>query len=146
MQGNMDTNLKKISTYESSFIEAESAEFMAGLESLSSKDQLLVQMKFAEFLNRKIMHVAAEGKVEERERMSQPSVEPFVKRACENIGYHIGQSVKGLGFAHCAPLPDGGMFISAAVAVYKPNFNNFKQYKYSEDPLHQKAGIIKEAP
>lgn len=143
MQGPMDTNLKKISTYESSFIEAESEEFMQGLESLSGKDSLLVRMKFAEFLNRKIMHVAAEGKVPEIELRQSKGLEIPMKRACDNIGYHIGMKVPELGFAHYSPQPDGGAFISAAVAVYRPNFNNFKQYKYSEDPIHNQSGIIK---
>lgn len=144
--GPMDTELKKISTYESSFIEAEREEFMKGLESLSSKDRLLVELRFAEFLNRKVLHVAAEGTVPAIELLKAP-MHGHIKRACDNIGYHIGMKTEEIGFIHASQNSDGSLGISAAVSVYRPNFNQFKQYKYSDDPFHTNhkgnSGIIK---
>lgn len=128
---NKEAELKKISIFESAVINDESLEFMQGLESLSSKDQLLVRMKFEEFLNRKIMHIAAEGKIT-RDEMMANSIDSFIKRACNNIAFHITQQSKELGFVNSTPTPEGGAIVSAAISIYRPNFNSFKPLDFKE--------------
>lgn len=149
LKGQGDTELKHTSNWENSFINAETAEFMSGLESLSSKDYALVKAKFEMMLNKKVIHFAAEGVIDsiEFKALGNPveAQKKAVKRVCDNIAYHLGQRTPEMGFIHTMPTPKGDLIISAAMAIYIPNLNQFTNYKYADDPIHQKqSGIIKE--